>query len=620
MSITGKLSADGLVYLTCPKPDCAAELRVKPKNFKTTVTCASCGHKFALEVANMDASAGPGAPPPLPLAPAKTDDNPLRFEDEDKPAPASPKRGRPKQPWDVDDHDRRTERRRENEENKTAPIGLIVGGVIAAVLIIGGIAVGAVYVLREPSKGNTPVATGPSSERNSTTAALTTSGTETSKPAATTTLQPATTSVGKNLSSPPPMKEMDEEAVVPVVDTDPKPPEPAPATEQPPPPKGKTPPKKKGTSTGTPAVVGPYNKNAIDKVKKSTALIESKGGWGTGFVIRPGIVMTNAHVIKGSMLTDLTVSFVTLDDTAPPKLKPTLLYTDPRRDLAILRVDTDRPPLEMTEAGTELSGLGVAIVGNPKGDAGQAEINKVTTGKLSAPIRRDAGWTYYELSAQAYFGNSGGPVVDAKTGNLVGVIQSILGDGKQKSYCIPFNEALRAINSLPASKEDEPKATKIAQARHYLDYIADHLPGMELDAEGGMVGQLNKLRAKASGGDVTVTVRTTDGRRATMSLTEYMTLMKERHNQYYPNFNKVLPMVSGSSEIPSSLKQLMRERIETYDSMYSLANQSTKTEKAFKDAMDSRKAANVSKAKAFKEAYDKFLDDLERSLPATKSK
>ena len=360
--------------------------------------------------------------------------------------------------------------------------------------------------------------------------------------------------------------------------------------------KGKTPPKKKGSRFGSNPPLGPINADAIERVKKSTALIESKGGWGTGFVIRPGIVMTNSHVIAGRMIDDFRVSFVTLDDTAPPKLKVTLLYTDPRRDLSILRVDTDRPPLEMTASGTELSGLQVAIVGNPKGDAGQAVINKVTTGRLSAPIRRDAGWTYYELSAQAYFGNSGGPVVNAKTGKLVGVIQSILGDGKQKSYCIPFGEALRALNTLPESKEDEKKSTRIALGRHYLDYISDNMPELERNAESAMLGQLNKLRARAYGGNVTVTVTDRAGRVSSYSLAEFMALLKERHQAIYPSFKKVMPYIDASSEIPSSLKHLLRERIESYGSMYSLANQSTNTEKAFLNAMDSRKAANVKKA------------------------
>jgi hypothetical protein len=279
-------------------------------------------------------------------------------------------------------------------------------------------------------------------------------------------------------------------------------------------------------------------------------------------------------------------------------------------------VDTDRPPLDMTEPGTDLAGMAVAVVGNPADRARQAQINKVTTGTLSNPIRRDAGWTYYELNAEAFFGNSGGPVVNAKTGKLVGVMQSILGDGKQKSYCIPFGEAARALDTLPASKADDPKVMRIAAARHYLDYVADHMPEMEMNAEDAMSGQLVRLEAKAFGEKVSVRVRTADGRQIVMTLTEFMDLLRSKHTKVYPTFSKTaMPSVEASSEIPSSLKQLTRQRIEAYLNMYALANQQTKTRKAFEDAMELRKTASAKAAKAFNDAYDKFLDDLERKPP-----
>jgi hypothetical protein len=76
-----------------------------------------------------------------------------------------------------------------------------------------------------------------------------------------------------------------------------------------------------------------------------------------------------------------------------------------------------------------------------------------------------------------------------------------------------------------------------------------------------------------------------------------------------------MPHINASAEIPSPLKQLMRERIETYVSMYSLASASTKTRTGFEKAIDARKSANSAKVRAFKDSYDKFLDDLERKTP-----
>jgi S1-C subfamily serine protease len=597
MSISAKIKADGLVYVTCPNSDCAAGLRIKPKSAHTNVTCASCGHKFALEVEGMEASAG-AAPPPVPPPPSVKES--ARKRDQAEPrgesSPKSP--SRPRHPWEVDDEERRRERRTENrrrKEEKSAPVGLIIAGVAALLILGGGIAAGIVYATRdEPSRPTTPVASGPASDKTVPGASV---------PTAANTTSPVTSPVVKDSTSTPPSKRKSPPTSGrPTTTETVKKNEPS---QDPPKPveKPKTPP------------VDP-----IEVVKKSTALIEGKGGWGTGFVIRPGIVMTNAHVINSFLLSDLTVSFVSLDDTAPPKLKPTLLYTDARRDLAILRVDTDRPPLEITAPGTDLSGMSVAVVGNPRGDAGQAEINKVTRGTLSNPIRRDAGWTYYELRAEAFFGNSGGPVVNEKTGKLVGVMQSILGDGKQKSYCIPYGEAVRALELLPTSKADEPKFTRLAAARHYLDYIADHLPEMEMNAEDAMAGQLIRLQAKAIGASVEIRVRTKEGREFVITLTEFMEQLRSKHTAIYPNLSKVcMPAVDASSEIPSSLRQLMRQRIEAYMNMYSLANQETKTEKGFRDAMEARKSASLKAAAAFKDAYKKFLDDLERK-PLVKPK
>jgi S1-C subfamily serine protease len=380
------------------------------------------------------------------------------------------------------------------------------------------------------------------------------------------------------------------------------------------------PPRKKGKAKGkAPAAVG--GNEAIERVKRSTALIETGSGSGSGFVIRPGIVMTNHHVIAKALVEDLRVSFVSLDDTAPPALKPTLLYADPRRDLAILRVDTDRPPLEMVAPGTELSGLAVAVVGNP-GDRdvrNLVQINKVTTGTLAAPVR-GKGWTYYELRAEAYFGNSGGPVVERTGGKVVGVMQSIAGDGKTKSYCIPYGEATRALDSLPASRGDEPKAARLAAARHYLAYIADKLPRIEKNADLAMQAQLANLLAGGNGsGDITL-INEDTGRTFRVSLSELMAELREEHAKAFALVTRLNARhVDVSAAIPSRLRQLLRERIETCGAMRSLANARTNWEDTFRREMAKRKTANDAKARAFRAEYEKFQDHIE-STPADKGK
>jgi hypothetical protein len=306
---------------------------------------------------------------------------------------------------------------------------------------------------------------------------------------------------------------------------------------------------------------------------------------------------------------------VSLDNTDPPKLKPTLLFVDVRRDLAVLRVPTDRPALEITAPGTELSGLEVAVVGNPRGDAGQAEINKVTTGTLSAPIRRHADQTFYELSAEAFFGNSGGPVVDLKTGKLVGVMQSILGDGKSKSYCIPFGEAVRALEQLPADKKQEAAAIRIAAGRHGLEYLVGKLPVIEENADLTMVGQLILLKTR----DQNFSILLDNGKLFTREmLKEEMLKLKQIHADTFKTFAEATKAIDKSPEIPQLLREHAKERIGTCGKMRFLASATTETEVSFRKHMNAYRAASREAIKKFEATYKKYLDSLDASPSASK--
>lgn len=590
MNVVGRPLKDGTVQVHCPRPGCSAVLRIKPRADRSWVTCAAegCRHRFILEVSKSDVASA-SVPDALTFATSATPDH-----------DAPPARTRPR------GGSAGRKRPPEKAKNGAGAIALVVGGGLAALLLVGGlIAVGVAYFTRDrdgdrPALGPIVQAEGPAHPvvplafvdpvPAKVTPVAQSNPASTAPPVAPAKADPVATSPAS-----PAKTESDEPD-----DDDPEPAAGGPAK------KG---PRKKGPA---PRSTGGVAADAIETVKKSTALIERKDGWGTGFVIRPQIVMTNFHVISGAMLDELKVSFVSLNETAPVPLKPTLLYCNPERDIAIFRVDTDRPPLDMCPTGTQLTGLEVAVVGNPRGDGGQAVINKVTTGRLAAPVRRNASWTYYELQAEAFFGNSGGPVVDRKTGKLVGVMQSILGDGKTKSYCIPFGEATKALDRLPASTADEPKATRVASARHYLDYFRKEVQIIEDNAVLAMDIRLFTLRDKASPfgpSGVSVINRRTG---QTYSAAEVMTQLKEQHAKMYTQLSRLVEgYVRASPEVPSSLTSVARLRLQTCGAMRALAGGSTETETRFRQLMDNRRSNNEKAARDFEEAYKKFLDGLD---------
>jgi serine protease Do len=141
-------------------------------------------------------------------------------------------------------------------------------------------------------------------------------------------------------------------------------------------------------------------------------------GMGSGVVVSPdGYILTNNHVVEGAR--ELTV---TLPDKR--EFKATVVGTDPKSDLAVIKIDGKNLPTVSWGDSSKLQvGEYVLAVGNPFG------LNStVTLGIVSAVGRGKMGITQYEdfiqTDAAINPGNSGGPLVNTK-GELVGVNTAI---------------------------------------------------------------------------------------------------------------------------------------------------------------------------------------------------
>jgi serine protease Do len=140
---------------------------------------------------------------------------------------------------------------------------------------------------------------------------------------------------------------------------------------------------------------------------------------GSGFVIDPsGIIVTNNHVIADA--NEITVIF-----TNGEKLKAELIGTDPKVDVAVLRVKPDKPLKAVKFGDSEKARVGdwVMAVGNPFGLGGT-----VTAGIVSARNRNiDSGPydNYIQTDAAINKGNSGGPLFNMD-GEVIGINTAIL--------------------------------------------------------------------------------------------------------------------------------------------------------------------------------------------------
>lgn len=159
----------------------------------------------------------------------------------------------------------------------------------------------------------------------------------------------------------------------------------------------------------------PFNQ-MIPNAPRQQHAVEARG---SGFIIAAdGIIVTNNHVVKGAK----TLS-VTLDDGTVLPAK--VVGTDPRTDIAVLKVDAGHP-LPFIQLGNSRDvkpGEWVVAMGNPFGLS-----STVTAGIVSA-VSRDIGAGPYDqfiqVDAPINQGNSGGPLF-TQDGKVIGMNTAIL--------------------------------------------------------------------------------------------------------------------------------------------------------------------------------------------------
>ncbi len=167
---------------------------------------------------------------------------------------------------------------------------------------------------------------------------------------------------------------------------------------------------------------------------------------GSGVIVNAdGYILTNNHVVSGA--DELTV--MTSDGK---KMSAKVVGTDPRTDLAVVKVDAkDLPAMPFGDSDAVKIGEWVMAVGSPFSENLQ---HTVTAGIVSATGRSGMNLNDYEdfiqTDAAVNPGNSGGALVDLD-GQLIGIntaIASRTGGSNGIGFAIPSNMAMDVMNDL----------------------------------------------------------------------------------------------------------------------------------------------------------------------------
>jgi serine protease Do len=164
---------------------------------------------------------------------------------------------------------------------------------------------------------------------------------------------------------------------------------------------------------------------------------------GSGFVIsEDGYIVTNNHVIEGA--DEITIEFF-----GGEKLPAKLIGTDPKTDIALLKVEAGKPLPFVSFGNSDLMRVGdwVVAMGNPLGQG-----FSVSAGIVSARNRELSGTydDYLQTDAAINRGNSGGPLFNMD-GQVIGVNTAILspnGGSIGIGFSMASNVVVKVVDQL----------------------------------------------------------------------------------------------------------------------------------------------------------------------------
>ena len=193
----------------------------------------------------------------------------------------------------------------------------------------------------------------------------------------------------------------------------------------------------------------------VDRVRPSVVYVLadapqcSRRLMGSGFVISPDTILTNAHVVAG---TD-TVHVETVNGT----VEATVVFYDPDTDLAVLHsAGLDLPALQWAEDAAS-TGDDAVVMGFPEGGPFEARPVRirdkiiVNGPNIYATTRVDR--EAYSLRGTIRHGNSGGPLLTTD-GDVLGVIFGTAVDESETGYALSADEVISTIGEFSTAAVD----------------------------------------------------------------------------------------------------------------------------------------------------------------------
>lgn len=187
---------------------------------------------------------------------------------------------------------------------------------------------------------------------------------------------------------------------------------------------------------------------AVQRVRPAVVRIATRGGVGTGVIVEEGLVMTNAHVVRGEASPSVTLA-------NGRTVTGRVLGRDEEVDLALIQVEvTGIPPITWGDSDALRPGERLLAIGYPLGGSVFTGSEASVTSGIFSAHRELRGQSFIQTDTPLNPGNSGGPLINLK-GEVIGINTLVVGrtpelQAQGLNLAIPANVARPMVAVLRA--------------------------------------------------------------------------------------------------------------------------------------------------------------------------
>lgn len=260
---------------------------------------------------------------------------------------------------------------------------------------------------------------------------------------------------------------------------------------------------------------------------------------GAGFVVdkSTGIIVTNAHV-SGVGNTYIKIAF-----KGERFVKSKLIYVDPELDIALVQVNPKQMP-DWAKEGTLScdktikNGIAVAAYGHPKGLKFSASRGIISNQRFLY------GKEVIQTDAAINSGNSGGPLIDLDTGQIVGINKSTIKKSSGIGLAVPSYLLCKILKLYKSGKNPLPmevpiKFAKDNETEQYNKVSELHLDGKIIEIGSTLIKVNDQLITTPA--DMSYILRGLEGKakftfRNKKAENSYFIDLKPKQNSIYRNY------------------------------------------------------------------------------------